>query len=126
MNIPEDRKYTKEHEWIKKEGDLLVTGITDFAQSELGEIVFVELPEVEQEYAKEEAMCVVESTKAASDVYMPISATVAEVNETLEDEPGLLNSAPFEAGWIMKLKGFSEEEFEGLLSAADYQALISE
>lgn len=126
MGNPEDCKYTKEHEWVKVESGVAQTGITEFAQSELGELVYIELPEVGQTVSQGESYCVVESTKAASDVYAPISGKVAEVNPALSDNPALINSAPFTDGWIVKLEECNEDELGGLMSAEEYQSFLGE
>lgn len=124
MNIPEDLKYTKDHEWVKTNGSLVTIGITDHAQSELGDIVFVDLPAVGKAIKQKETLCVVESTKAASDVYAPLSGTVAEVNQRLGDKPELINKNPYADGWMVKLKDAPETELQGLLSAADYKKFL--
>lgn len=130
--VPSELKYTQSHEWLRVEDDGLVTvGITDHAQELLGDLVFVELPEVETEYVAGDECCVVESVKAASDVYMPISGEVVEINESLLDEPETINSSPYDSGWLFRLRpsddGFEEmEEFDELLDAESYQAEIGE
>lgn len=125
MDCPSELKYTKEHQWVEIQGDTAIIGITDFAQSELGEIVFIELPSVNDSIKKDSVLCVAESTKTASDVYVPISGDIVEVNEELEDNPSLINKDPYKAGWIIKIKNFDKAEFDGLMSAADYQAYIA-
>jgi len=125
MEVPEDLKYTKEHEWVKIEGDLVRVGITEFAQGELGEIVFVELPEADQQVEQSQPFCVVESTKAASDVYAPVSGVVVEANAELSDSPQLINESPFEKGWLVTLKDFDEDEVEKLMDAAQYESYIN-
>ena len=107
MEFPQEYRYTKEHEWVRMEGDVAVVGITEFAQSELGELVFVELPAIGKTVAAHGTMCVVESTKAASDVYSPLAGTVSAVNEALSADPGLINRTPYTDGWIVKLSGVS-------------------
>ena len=124
MEFPSELKYTKEHEWVRVEGDVAVVGITEFAQSELGDLVFVDLPAVGKAVTQHGTMCVVESTKAASDVYSPLSGTVKEVNESLKDDPGLINNTPYTDGWIVKLSAFSAAEVAALLSADDYKKLL--
>lgn len=124
MEFPQNCKYTKDHEWVRMEGDVAVVGITEFAQSELGDLVFVDLPAVGKAVTAHGAMCVVESTKAASDVYSPLTATVAEVNQALADDPGLINRTPYTDGWIVKLSGVSADEVAGLMSADDYRKLL--
>lgn len=125
--IPNDLKYTPSHEWLKLNDDGTVTiGITDHAQGLLGDLVFIELPEVGTEYAAEDACCVVESVKAASDVYMPISGEVVEVNEALIDAPETINTTAYDDGWIFKIKPQSEDDLENLLDADAYSESIEE
>lgn len=116
------RYFTEEHEWIDVEGDEATIGITDFAQSQLGDIVFVELPESGVEVAKGKDAAVVESVKAASDVYAPITGTVVEPNAALEDDPALVNSSPEEDGWFFKLTISDKSELEGLMDEAAYKS----
>jgi len=122
MNYPDTLKYTKSHEWIRLEGDIAVVGITDFAQDALGDVVFVEVPEVGRIANSGEAIAVVESVKTASDIYAPVAGEVVEANSALADKPELLNSSPYGQGWLFKMK-VSPADVAGLLSAADYQAL---
>ena len=124
MKFDSGVKYQKSHEWARKEGDLVVVGISDYAQDSLGDVVFVELPAKGKTFKKEETFGVVESVKAASDVYAPVSGVVEEVNEALKDEPALINTDPFGAGWFIKLKPSNPAELDGLLSAADYEAYV--
>lgn len=124
MNFPDELKYTKDHEWVRIQGDVAIVGITEFAQSELGDLVFVDLPAIGKQISQHGTMCVVESTKAASDVYSPLTGTVKEVNSTLADDPSLINKTPYTDGWIAKLSGFSAAEVGGLMSAADYKKLL--
>lgn len=127
--IPSELKYTESHEWLRVEDDGLVTvGITDHAQELLGDLVFVELPELETEFVAGDECCVVESVKAASDVYMPISGEIAEVNESLLDEPETINSSPYDNGWLFRIRPSDEnlDEMEDLLDAEAYQAEIGE
>ena len=124
MEFPADLKYTKEHEWVRVEGDVAVVGITEFAQSELGDLVFVDLPAVGKAVTQHGTMCVVESTKAASDVYSPLTGTVSEVNSALAGDPGLINRTPYTDGWIVKLTGVSQEQIAALMSADDYRKLL--
>lgn len=124
--VPSELKYTKSHEWLRVEDDGLVTvGISDHAQELLGDLVFVELPEQGLEFVAGDECCVVESVKAASDVYMPISGEIVEVNEELVDEPELINSSPYDSGWLFKVKP-SANELEDLMDADAYQAEIDE
>jgi glycine cleavage system H protein len=124
MECPSDLKYTKEHEWVKVEGNEVVVGITEFAQSELGEVVFIELPKVGTTCKAHGQLCVVESTKAASDVYSPIAGTVKAVNTTLSDTPNLINSEPYTGGWMVRLENVDSKEIEGLMSAEDYKKFL--
>jgi len=120
--IPENLHYTKSHEWVRKESDGTCTvGITDHAQSMLGDFVFVDLPEVDAEYKAEADCCVAESVKAASDIYMPISGTVTAVNDKLETSPGLVNSDPYGEGWLFQFKPDTEKDLDGLLDAQAYE-----
>lgn len=116
------RYFTDEHEWIDVEGDTATVGITDYAQGQLGDIVFVELPEVGGEVAKGKDAAVVESVKAASDVYAPITGEVTEANSALEDDPALVNSSPEDEGWFFKLTIGDKSELEGLMDAAAYKS----
>lgn len=124
MNFPENLKYTKDHEWSRIEGDSVVVGITDFAQGELGDIVFVELPDVGKKLNAGESFGVAESVKTVSDLYSPLSGEVVEINTDLESKPELVNSSPYEGGWMVKIKVSDRSELEKLLSAADYKALV--
>lgn len=121
MKIVEGMLYSKDHEWIKVEGDVASVGITDYAQHALGEIVYVEMPEVDDELDAQEVFGVIESVKAASDSYMPVSGTIVEANEELEDSPELLNSNPYES-WILKVKMSDTSELEGLMDHEAYKA----
>ncbi|MFT6035101.1 MAG: glycine cleavage system H protein [Marivirga sp.] len=124
MNIPENLKYTKDHEWVKMEGDLAVVGITEFAQKELGDIVYVEVETIDEQIAEGDVFGTVEAVKTVSDLFMPIAGTVVAFNETLEGEPESVNEDPYEAGWMIKIKPDSDNPLEGLLSAAEYSELI--
>ena len=124
---PSDLKYTNTHEWLRDNGDGTVTiGITEHAQELLGDVVFVELPEVETSLAAEENCGVIESVKAASDMYAPLDGEVTEVNEELDGEPELINSAPFGEGWIFSMKLKSMDDIEELMNADDYEAFCQE
>lgn len=123
--IPTDLKYTKDHEWIKTEGDNAIIGITDFAQSALGDIVFVELPEIGKALNAHQAFGVVESIKSVSDLYSPISGTVIEINSGLQDTPELCNAEPYGAAWMIKVKISNMQEINSLLSPSDYQNFLS-
>jgi glycine cleavage system H protein len=124
MNNPEDLKYTKEHEWVKLNGDIATVGITDHAQELLTDIVFVELPEVGKEVKKDASLGVVESVKSVSDIFSPVTGTVEEINSSLEDSPEMVNEDAFGKGWIVKVKIKDKDEIEGLLSSKEYDDLI--
>jgi glycine cleavage system H protein len=124
MNIPADLKYTKDHEWVKVEGDTVTVGITDFAQGELGDIVYVEVETLDETLDIEEVFGTVEAVKTVSDLFLPLSGKVTEFNGTLEDEPELVNTDPYGAGWMIKLKFSDANQLEGLMSADDYKALV--
>ncbi|HEB81296.1 MAG TPA: glycine cleavage system protein GcvH [Gammaproteobacteria bacterium] len=125
--IPSELKYTDSHEWLRLDEDGLVTvGITDHAQELLGDLVFVELPEAGTEYSTGDECCVVESVKAASDVYMPISGEIVEVNDMLSDEPEVINSSPYDNGWLFRIQPSAPEELEELMDAEAYAAEIEE
>lgn len=116
-------KFTKEHEWAKKEGETITVGITNFAQHALGDVVYVEVPKIGRVVKKGEAVAVVESVKAASDIYAPVSGTITEVNTALADEPALVNTSPVDKGWFFKLKP-DGAEFDALLDESAYQAHV--
>jgi glycine cleavage system H protein len=124
MNIPAELKYTKDHEWVKVDGDVATIGITDFAQSELGDIVYVEVETEGETLNAEEVFGTVEAVKTVSDLFMPISGEVVEFNTELEANPESVNSDPYGAGWMIKVKVSDPSELDGLLSAEAYQALI--
>jgi glycine cleavage system H protein len=126
MNLPVELRYTEEHEWVKVEGSTAIIGITDFAQSELGDIVFVELPEEGSEIKAGDVFGSVESVKTVSELYAPISGKVIAVNGELEDTPEHVNEEAYEAGWMIKVEIAEESELANLLSAAQYQESISE
>lgn len=125
MNIPDHLKYTKDHEWIKVEGDLALVGITDFAQSELGDIVYVEIETLDEKLEAEEVFGTVEAVKTVSDLFMPFEGTVVEVNKALEATPELVNEMPYESGWMIKIKFENPSALEHLLDAKAYRELIS-
>ncbi len=124
MEYPGDLKFTKEHEWIRLENGKATVGITEFAQSELGEIVFVELPEVGATVEAGESMCVAESTKAASDIYAPVNGKVAEVNSALTDSPDLVNASPYDEGWMVKLEDVDVSQVDSLMGADEYREYV--
>lgn len=125
MNVPENLKYTEHDEWVRLEGDVATIGITDYAQNELGEIVFVELPEVGAALGADEAFGVVESVKAVADVYTPLSGEVTAINSDLPDNPSQINSDAFEAGWLIKIKVSSTAPLDALMDAQAYQTYRS-
>lgn len=126
MNIPDNLKYTEDHEWISIDGDIATVGITDFAQGELGDIVYVEIETEGETISKGELFGTIEAVKTVSDLFMPMSGEVAEFNEELESEPELVNSDPYEAGWMIKIKLSDLEEEKELLSADAYKELIGQ
>ncbi len=119
-----ETRYTKDHEYVRVEGDVATIGITDYAQSSLGDVVFVELPAIGKAVSKGAETAVVESVKAASDVYAPVSGEVVEVNAKLPDSPGAINADPMGAGWFMKIRLSDKAEIDGLMSEADYRAFL--
>ncbi len=124
MNIPNNLKYTKEHEWVLLEGDTATIGITDFAQQELGDIVYVEVDTEGEELDQDEVFGTVEAVKTVSDLFVPVAGEVLEFNEALEDEPELINKDPYGKGWIIKMKVKNPADVEALLNADDYQKNI--
>ena len=124
MIIPDDLLYTESHEWIKREGDKIRVGITDHAQSELTDVVYVELPKLERQVNAKEPIAVVESVKAASDIYAPVKGTIVEANKALEADPGLINREPYGQGWIYVLKVENPEDLKNLKDAAAYKSQI--
>ena len=125
MKVLKDLYYTKDHEWIKVEGNEGYIGLTDYAQDQLGDIVYVELPEVDDEFEKEEAFSAVESVKAASDVYMPVDGKILEINEALLDEPALLNEDPYE-NWIVKIEILDKSQLDELMTSEEYEKYLEE
>ncbi len=126
MEYPLGLKYSREHEWVKVVGSVAIVGITDFAQSELGDVVYVELPEVGVEVEANNTFGVVESVKAVSDLYAPVTGTVTEVNEELNDAPELVNSDPFEDAWLLRIEMSDTSELDGLLEADEYKVFVEE
>lgn len=124
MELLGNLKYTKEHEWVRVENDIATVGITDYAQGELGDIVFVELPEVGSKVEQMKPFGVIEAVKAVSDIFSPLSGEVTEVNTRLENEAGIINKNPYDQGWIIKIKISVPEELDNLLSVEDYRKLI--
>lgn len=126
MSYPRELQYSKEHEWISVEGDVATVGITDHAQDALGDIVYVELPEVGDEVAAGDSVCEVESVKAVSDIYAPLSGEIVEVNEALDGAEDVVNSDPHGAGWIFKMRMSDPSELDGLMDAGAYESLVEE
>jgi len=124
MNIPSELKYTKDHEWIKLDGDIATVGITDFAQSELGDIVYVEVETLDETLDKDAIFGTVEAVKTVSDLFLPLSGEIIEFNEALEDAPEKVNSDPYGEGWMVKIKISDSSEVDGLLSAAEYKEVV--
>jgi len=124
MNVPDDLHYTETHEWIKREGENVRIGVTDHAQSELTDVVYVELPKMDRQANAKEAVAVVESVKAASDIYAPVKGKVVEINKALEADPGLINREPYGQGWIFVLKIASADDLKQLKDAAAYNEQI--
>ena len=124
--VKDDLKYTENHEWVKIDGKEATIGITDYAQKELGDIVFIELPEIGDELSAEDVLATVEAVKAVEEIYTPIGGRIIDVNSKLADTPELLNSSPYDEGWIVKFEIVNEDEIESLLSAMDYKKLIGE
>ena len=120
MSVPNDLYYAKTHEWLKIDDNLATVGITDFAQNQLSDITFVELPDVGREVEAGDEVAVVESVKAASDIYAPVAGTIVEVNADLEDSPDLINASPYNAGWLFKIEVRKEEDVDNLMSAEEY------
>jgi glycine cleavage system H protein len=126
MEFPEELRYTKEHEWARLNGNRVTVGITDFAQEELGDVVYVELPQIGRTVETAGTFGVVESVKAVSDLYAPLSGTIVEANIKLEDEPELVNRSPYGEGWMIVMEATNLEEWQQLLTAADYRAYIAQ
>jgi glycine cleavage system H protein len=126
MEFPEGLKYSREHEWVRVEGNTVLVGVTDYAQSELGDVVFVELPEVGAEVEGNNPFGVVESVKAVSDLYAPVTGTVSEINAQLEDEPDLVNNHPYDDGWIIKIEMKDASELNDLLNTDEYKTFVEE
>jgi len=126
MNFPEELKYTKDHEWVKIEGDIVTIGITEFAQGELGDIVFVEIETEGETLAKNDTFGTVEAVKTVSELYMPLTGVVEEMNPSLEDSPETVNSDPYGDGWMIKVKASDVSELDGLMDAASYKEMLGE
>jgi glycine cleavage system H protein len=126
VTYPSDCRYSKDHEWVKVEGDACTLGITHYAQDELGEVVFVDLPEVGSSFDAHDEIGSIESVKAVAEVYSPVAGKVVEVNESLEEQPELVNEDPHGQGWLIKLEGFSEADLEELMTAEQYEAFLAD
>lgn len=126
MNVPEDLRYTKDHEWARVEDDIAVIGITDYAQGELGDIVYVEMPSIGETTIQFKPCGSIEAVKAVSDIYAPVSGEVIDVNDALESNPQLVNQSAFGEGWILKIKLSDSAEMDNLLTAKDYKALLGD
>ena len=126
MNVPSELKYTKEHEWVKVEGNIATIGITDFAQSELGDIVFIELPGAGSSVEYMKSFGTIEAVKAVSDLFSPLTGKITEVHQVLDSDPMVINREPYEAGWIMKLELIDSSEIEQLLDASSYKSIIKD
>jgi len=124
MNLPKELKYSKEHEWVKLEGDVATIGVTDFAQGELGDVVYVEVETLDEALDKDEILGTVEAVKTVSDLHLPLSGTIIEFNEELEDEPENVNTDPYGKGWMIKVKISNPDEVEELMSAEEYEEHI--
>mgnify|MGYP002631807559 FL=1 len=124
MNVPTDLKYTKDHEWVKVDGDIVTVGITDFAQGELGDIVYVEVDTLDEELEADAVFGTVEAVKTVSDLFLPLAGEIIEFNESLEEEPEKVNDDPYGEGWMIKIKVADTSDLENLLSADDYKAII--
>ena len=126
MDFPQDLKYTKEHEWVKEEGGSVIVGVTDYAQDSLGDIVYVELPAEGADVTKDEPFGVVESVKAVSDLYSPVSGTVVELNDSIVESPEVINDEPYGDAWMLKIELSDPSELDGLLSVEEYKSYIEE
>jgi len=124
MDLPQNLKYTKEHEWVKIDGDLLIVGITDHAQSELGDIIFIEFPDLNQVISKDDPFGTIEAVKTVADLFAPVSGKIIEINQDLEDNPELVNSDPYGEGWIVKITDFDKSQLDSLLDSNNYEEII--
>ena len=124
MDLPQNLKYTKEHEWVKIDGDLLIVGITDHAQSELGDIIFIEFPDLNQVISKDDPFGTIEAVKTVADLFAPVSGKIIEINQDLEDNPELVNSDPYGEGWIVKITDFDKSQLDALLDSNNYKEII--
>lgn len=126
MNFPDDLKYSKEHEWVRVTGKIATIGVSDYAQSQLGEIVFVELPDDGEEFGQDDAIGVVESVKSVNDVYSPVSGRIIETNDPIVDSPEIVNEDPYGEGWFVKIEISDPKELKDLMTAKEYEAYIKE
>jgi glycine cleavage system H protein len=126
MTFPQDLKYTNEHEWIRREGGIAYVGITDYAQAQLGDIVFIDIPTVGETLAAGEVFGTIEVVKTVSDLFLPVSGEILEQNEALDNNPEIVNSDPYTEGWLVKIRPTSPDDFSALLDAKEYKALINE
>jgi glycine cleavage system H protein len=124
MDLPQNLKYTKEHEWVKIDDDILMVGITDHAQSELGDIIFIEFPDLNQVISKDEPFGTIEAVKTVADLFAPVSGKIIEINQDLEDNPELVNSDPYGEGWIVKITDFDKSQLNALLDSNNYKEII--
>lgn len=124
MDLPQNLKYTKEHEWVKIDDDLLAVGITDHAQSELGDIIFIEFPDLSQMISKDDSFGTIEAVKTVADLFAPVSGKIIEINQDLEDNPELVNSDPYGEGWIVKITDFDKSQLDALLDPNNYKEII--
>ena len=124
MNIPEKLRYTKEHEWVKVDGNFAYIGITDFAQSELGDIVFIEMPNINDSFNKDDVFGTIEAVKTLADLFIPVSGKIIEINENLDNKPELVNSDPYNDGWLVKIEFGNLLELDDLLDSEDYKVLV--
>ena len=124
MDLPQNLKYTKEHEWVKIDDDILMVGITDHAQSELGDIIFIEFPDLNQVISKDEPFGTIEAVKTVADLFAPVSGKIIEINQDLEDNPELVNSDPYGEGWIVKITDFDKSQLDALLDSNNYKKII--
>ena len=124
MNLPENLKYTDDHEWVSIKDDIAIIGITDFAQSELGDIIFVEFPDTGMSINQKDSVGTLEAVKTVADIYSPVTGEIIEINDNLESSPELINEDPYEKGWILKIKISNKDELDGLLSNSDYEKMI--
>lgn len=126
MNLPEDLKYSKEHEWVRVSGNIATIGVSDYAQDQLGEVVFIELPDEGEEFEKDDAFGVIESVKSVNDIYAPVTGRIMEVNDPVVDSPEIINEDPYGEGWLVKIEISDLKELGELMSAKDYEAYIKE